>query len=204
MNTDTLKKILTVLLAASVIPLMYYLTRGKKEYAGYSVLRDTSIVTRYQRELGRDTIYRFTDRIIYRNLKPDVVYVQKIDTIFSEKISGYDLPLRLEKSGSEMILKAVNIKDSVLKEYAYRDIGKDFSVTSVRGGFKIRSKNFYFDRPELSLRTAYLPGDKSAGYELSAETGVSFRDKISIHAGCGYESHGKEFLLFLTIKLKGL
>lgn len=204
MNTDTFKKILTVLLAASVIPLMYYLTRGKKEYAGYSVLNDTSLVSRYEREIKRDTVYRFIDRIVYRNAKPDVVYVQKTDTIFNEKISGYDLPLKLEKSGSELILKAVNFKDSVLKEYVYRNVGKDFSVSSARNGFNIRSKNFSLDEPEISFKAAYLPGEKTTCYELSGEAGFSFRDKVSLHAGCGYETRNGDFRLFLTVKLKGL
>ncbi len=204
MNADTFKKILTVLLAALVIPLMYYLTRGKKEYVGYSVLKDTSLVSRYEREIKRDTVYKFIDRIVYRNTKPDVVYVQKTDTIFNEKISGYDLPLKLEKSGSELILKAVNIKDTVLKEYLYRNVGRDFSVTSVHNGFNVRSKNFSLDEPEISLRAAYLTGEKTTCYELSAETGLSFRDKVSLHAGCGYETRCSDFRLFLTVKLKGL
>ncbi|MCE1164988.1 MAG: hypothetical protein LWX07_06265 [Bacteroidetes bacterium] len=204
MNVETIKRIAAIFLAACFIALLVFYSRNRKERIKQNVRFDTNLVSRYSAEQRRDTVFKWTDRIVYKNPKPEVVYVQKTDTVFLGGLKNYDFPLRIEKTGGALDIKAVSFRDSVLKEYVYSNISGDFTVTAKDGGLQVKSRNFLIEKPCLSLRTLYIPAEKKFHYEVSAETGVSFREKLSLLGGCGYTTSDKNIFLTMSIKYKGL
>lgn len=204
MSAQYVKWAFIAVLAAAAISLVIYFSGRQKERIPVSIINDTNIIYRYDAEHKRDTVYRFTDRILYKNSKPDIVYIQKTDTVFMDKILAADLPLRVEKYRGGLNIKSVNIKDSVLKEYVFGNVTRDFTVYSSQNGINVKSANFMFEQPDLSLKTFYRPCGGKVYYEIASETGLSFREKLFIYAGCGYETTDKNLFFSISLKLKGL
>ncbi len=204
METKTIVKVAAVILTAAVIPVLLLLSKRKTEKLPVRIVRDTNLVSRYEQEHKTDTVLRFADRILYRKQNPEIIYVQKTDTVFTEKIISTDLPLRIEKSRDELNIKAVNLKDSTLKEYVFRDVSRDFTAFTSNEGINVKSRNFSIEYPGFDLRTVYLPSKGSSYYEIHSEAGINYKERVSLSAGCGYGTLYKNIFFTLSLKLKGL
>lgn len=195
------KLIIIVLVILSVVLVYFLLIKDNNEsYTAY--IADTNIVSKYNIEIKRDTVYKIIDRIVAKKEKPEKIYIQKIDTIFIDKIKNYDLPLRIEKSNSQLKIQSININDSLLKEYIYKDVTKDFILTSVKNNLQLKTQNFYFYKPEIGINYQYNLRDKKNNYSLTLESGISFRERITLNAVSIYKSEPKEFEFGFSLKFK--
>lgn len=193
--------IIFVLVILSVVLVYFLLIKDNDEsYTAY--IADTNIVSKYNNEIKRDTVYKIIDRIVAKKEKPEKIYIQKIDTIFIDKIKNYDLPLRIEKSNSQLKIQSININDSLLKEYVYKDVTKDFILTSVKNNLQLKTQNFYFYKPEIGVNYQYNINNKKSNYSLSLESGIAFRDRITLNAVSIYKSEPKEFEFGFSLKFK--
>ncbi len=146
----------------------------------------------------------YTDKIVYRKSEPEKIYLQRVDTVFINRINSFDLPVRIEKSGDEMNVKAVNIKDSVLKEYVFRNISRDFVLSPVNRNLTLKTKNYYFEKPLVSISSNYPLSDRSTypEYTLGIESGLSYREKIFFTAGIKYGTKEEKLKLGISLKYK--
>jgi len=193
--------IIFVLVILSIVMVYFLLIKdNNKSYTAY--IADTNIISKYNNEIKRDTVYKIIDRIVTKKEKPEKIYIQKIDTLFIEKIKNYDLPLRIEKSNSQLKIQSVNINDSLLKEYIYKDVTKDFVLTSVKNNLQLKTQNFYFYKPEIGINYQYNLNNKKSNYSLSIESGISYRERITLNAVSIYKSEPKEFEFGFSLKFK--
>lgn len=119
---------------------MYRLT-SKKHKIIYQT--DTNIVYRYYEDQGKDTAIKFIEKIKWKQSIPNQLFIQKVDTIFRDKVKQYDLILHLEKDGDILRITAFN-GDSLLKEYTYSGIYHDFIITPQKDNIFIKAEKFRF------------------------------------------------------------
>lgn len=200
--TEWMKTALGLILIILFAAILYFAKKNKN--SEFEMTLDTNVVKRYEKEIKRDTVYRLIDNIIYKKSSPEKIYVQRVDTVFISKINSYDLPLRIEKTGNEMNVKAVNIKDSVLKEYVFRNISRDFVLNSLNRNLTVKAKNFYFEKPMLVLSLSHeLSGNNnSTRYIVGMESGLSYREKIYLSAGIKYLPKEEKLNAGISLKFK--
>ena len=132
------KTIFIVGIALSIlitIALMKWLSKPDTIY-----LTDTLTVERYSEKVKRDTVIRWYEKVIYKEVEPEKIYVEKIDSVFIETIKYKDLILRVEKTRNALRIFAVNLQDSLLKEYNVADVGQEWTATSTTGNVFLKSK----------------------------------------------------------------
>lgn len=117
------------------VALMKWLTRPDT-----ILVTDTLTVERYSEKVKHDTVIKWYEKVIYKEVEPEKIYVEKIDSVFIETIKYKDLILRVEKSRNKLSIFAVNLQDSLLKEYNFADVGQEWTATSVTGNVFLRSK----------------------------------------------------------------
>lgn len=197
-----IKTALAVTLIIIIAAVFYFTKHNKKE--DVMIIHDTNVIKKYEKEIIRDTVYNFRDKIVYKKSVPEKIYVQRVDTVFTDRISSFDLPLRIEKKGDEMNVKAINLEDSVLKEYVFRDIGRDFVLTPLRRNLKLKTRNYYFDKPILSVSLNYelSGGNGNTYYAFGLESGISYREKMYLTSDLKYTTKEDKFRIGISIKFK--
>ncbi|MDD5360913.1 MAG: hypothetical protein PHN88_02180 [Ignavibacteria bacterium] len=196
-------KIILSLIFLIGIGLLVFMSVKNKYNDNRIEIGDTNILRKYESEISHDTVFRFIDKLANNHLTPQKIYVQKTDTVFIEKITKYDLPIRLEKSGRNLNVKTVNIFDTIVSEYKFDNLGNDFTLVPVKENIIIKSRNFNFCRPDVSIKL-YPQQKLKFNYEIISETGVSYKDKIFIIAGFGYGNEKNKFFMSVSLKLKFL
>jgi len=156
------------------------------------IINDSNVVTRYLYKT--DTVVKWYEKIIWKQSKPIVTYVQKVDSVFLEKIKYYDFMLRLKKSGSMLDVYAINLQDSILKESHWL-VGDDFEISSKANSLFVQSKLWYWEG--VSLKGGYeLPliektQLKKGSYNIGLETGINYMDKVGLNTSLNYNSDRK-------------
>ena len=144
---------------------------------GTIFIHDTTTLTRYQTELKRDTIIKWYEKIVWKEVKPEIIYSQKVDSIFIETIKYKDLMLKIEKKGNNLKIFAVNISDSLIKEYNFADVGQDFTATSTTGNIFVKSKKLYWTgfEPYLNYSLNNLKW-KEGEFNIGLRTGLEYNN----------------------------
>jgi len=145
-----------------------------KKPQGTITVHDTTVITRYEKELVRDTVIKWYEKIVWRNVLPEIIYQQKIDSVFVETIKYKDLMLKIEKKGNSLKIFAVNINDSLIKEYNFADVGQDFIATSTTGNIFVKSKKFYFYgiEPFANYSLDNIKDWKGGNFNIGIRTGI--------------------------------
>ena len=91
---------------------------------------DTTTRTRYEKEIKKDTVIKWYDKIKWKQSPPEKIYYQKVDSVFQEKIKYKDLMLKVDKHGEDLKIFAINENDSIIKEYYFK-VNDDFIATSI-------------------------------------------------------------------------
>jgi|GEM_PF-3673613 len=150
---------------------------------------DTTIVERFNTEVKCDTVIKWYDRIQWKESKPDVVYFDRADSVFIDKVQDLDVMLSVKKQDDELHIFALNQNNKVLKQYLYKYVGNDFIATSQHGNVFVKSKNWYFTgfkfNAEYNLPFQNINKDfyKQKNYRLSFESGISFRNQFDMNLG---------------------
>lgn len=167
------------------------------------IVNDPEVITRYEKIIQRDTVIKWHERILYKEVPAKIVYRVKIDSVFIDKIKGFDFMLGLEKKNTRLRIYAVNFQDSLLKEKWYENIGNDFTVYSKAGGVFVKSKLFYWEGISLnaSYRFTGINYD-DGGFALGASTGVNYNNLIGVTLGSRYNMLSKRVETDLQLNLK--
>ena len=118
------------------------------------IVTDPNVVYRYITELEDDTTkpwYNFR----WKEVDPEIIYQQVVDSNFYETIKYHPVILKGRKEGNEFRIFALS-NDSVLSEYVFKGIGRDFTENSI------------YDRLELEWDST-----NSAWVELWRKSGVA-------------------------------
>ena len=191
-----------VLIGASIF-IAYKSRQGSRTT---DVIPDTAVITRYEKTTAGDTVIKLTDRFIYKYPKPEKIYVQKTDTVFLTKLMNYDLPLRIEKKSGELKINTLNFRDSVFKEYLFKNTGGDFTLNAAENKLFLKTMNFGFDKPSFGAGVIYpsFRNPEDWDVKLSAETGFSFREKAYLMLSGNYYVKEQRVNLSLFLKFKPL
>lgn len=180
----------------------FYFNRDKEHKPSVKIIHDTCVVIRYQTELKHDTIIRWYEKVVYKESEPVVIYQQKIDSVFLEKIKFQDVMLKVEKNKKQLHIYAINENDSLIKEIFYEDVGNDFTATSnSNGGIFVKSKRFYFNGIEPFVQYEYNLNQKQQGYNFGIKTGVNYNDFIFLKPYISYNKD-KDFNTGIELSLK--
>lgn len=183
---------------------------GNSESDGSTlIIHDTLVVDRYKELVKKDTVIKWYEKIIWKESEPKVIYVQKVDSVFIEKVKGYDVMLRVEKAGDKLKIIAFNQSGKILKEYIYDNIGNSFIAVSQDSNIFIKSKKVEFNGiwieasvsnsiPELVKKNINLD------YDIGVGTGINISQKVDISTGIYYRKYilEKGFHLRLGAKIK--
>ncbi len=167
------------------------------------LIRDTNLKMRYEYETNRDTIIKWYEKIIYKSTKPEVVYYQKTDTVFIEKIKELDLILNIEKQNRKLKIKAVNQKGYTIKEYVFDDVNSNFTAISQKENIFVKSKKFSWNRINSVFNLQWpLLSSKKLAYNFGIETGINYKNKIDLNAGLLYSPEKKDLFINSELKFK--
>jgi len=201
-----LSKILFVLSIVILSVSLFIVYKSRQGSRTTDIIPDTAVITRYEETIAGDTVIKFTDRFIYKYPKPEKIYVQKTDTVFLSRILNYDLPLRVEKKSGELKINTLNFKDSIFKEYLFKNTGGDFTLTSAENRLLLKTKNFGFDKPSFGAGIIYpsFRNPEDWDVKISAETGFNFREKTYLMLAGNYYVKEQKVNLSLFLKFKPL
>jgi hypothetical protein len=168
-----------------------------------SILKDTTIFSRYEQELKKDTVIKWYDKLIYQKSVPEKIYIQKTDTVFIETLKNMDLMLQVKKSNNKLIIRAVNQNGMTIKEYVYEDIYNDFIATSKRNDIFVKSKTFYWNGVNSIFNVQWsMFKDRKLNVNFGLETGVDYKNTVDFNAGAFYMPSTKDLLLNTNLKIK--
>lgn len=140
----------------------------------------------------RDTVEKFTDKIIYKTAKPVRTEVYKKDTAMKPAI------IRAEKSGRKIqVLTADN--DTVMKFREYKTYG-DYIISSDTGGVTVRNKVISFDGVYASSGVIKNFSTGKGHYYIG--TGISFYIyDLNFSLELKYSPKNKNYLLEAGVKV---
>lgn len=167
---------------------------------------DSGLTGRIDEQISKDTSSGFLGikKIYIDRVKPEIIYVNKIDTIRLREFIKQDLIFRTEKRGDRLIIQAVNIDGGVIKEFVYDNVQRDFiAISKPQGGMDIRTKKFYFNGVSLSGGYHFKNTDYKTGSPvIGLKTGWNYKDRLSIVPGASYDIKNKDYLVSLDMELK--
>lgn len=153
------------------------------------IIYDTSVVYKYNEVVKRDTVIKWYEKVIYKEVPANTIYVQKVDTAFIEKVKYEDVMLSVSKRGKDLTIYALNQAGMLLKEYHYR-IGDDFTATSAKDKLIVKTRKLYWTGIDLTAEGNINPVDviksdfyRNVNYRLGMESGVSLYDDVSLKLG---------------------
>ena len=161
---------------------MTYLNRSDEPDT--EILHDTTILTRYEKELTRDTVIKWYEKIKYIRNKPEKVYYQNTDSNEVNSFRDKDIIFKVDKEKDELIIKTLNEKDMKIKEYRFEGTGRDFILVSQKDNLYLKSKLFYFNGIDVNINYNVFNEKK---YYVSVSSGINWRERIFLKGFCGYE-----------------
>ena len=216
--SSTFKIILIVLYSIAVIIITALLYRSCNPVSPSPpvVVVDTTIITRTEIEVQTDTVVRWYEKIVYKQVEPKIIYVQKLqrdtvnhtDSVFIELVRHTDVMLKLDKKGTSLVVKAFNQNDSLVKEYIFDDVYSNFTVTAQQNNLFVKTQKLYFDGLSLlagaSLRSSLLKHNllNSLDYYAGLQSGFTYKERVSLLGDVGYDfGVNPDFIFKLSLKL---
>lgn len=157
------------------------------------IVHDTTTLIRYQTELKRDTIVKWYEKIVYKEAKPEIIYQQKVDTLFLQSIKFKDVMLKVNKTNNKLIIYAVNENDSVIKEFIFDDIGNNFVASSEINNVFVKSQKFYWlgIEPYMNINASFSNPINENYFNLGLRSGIDFKNKYFLKPFINYNTKEK-------------
>lgn len=172
------------------------------------IIPDTKVVERIKTVQQRDTIIKWYEKPLYKEVKPTVIFVQSDSTI-REELKDKDLIINLEKDGDKIRMFAHNDNDSTVKEYVFDGVGRDFSATAMTGNIMIKSQRFYWEGLNLSvdvgLKLSDLNNFKTINFydkNIYLTTGWNYNERLGLEVGGKYNFNTNNYSLYTKLNFK--
>lgn len=154
-----------------------------------------------------DTIIVWYEKIVYKESKPIVTYIQKVDSVFIELMKDYDLITKvIKKRNGDMTLFIYNQNGKELKRLEFESVGNSFEITSQKNNVFVKSNlwnwnGIYF---KSLFKNPINSNWKNEGVlDNSINTGINFNNLIDLNIGLGYNKINQfNINLETNIKLK--
>ena len=203
---DYIKKLLIyIIVLIAFLSLIYFLKEKFKPGITQYVIHDTAIITKYEKELKRDTVVRWLEKINYKISEPEKILFQETDTEFVENAKNLDLMLQVRKENDNIVIKAIDQSGKIFKELTYNNIGNDFIATSTKNNIIIKSKKFYWNGLNTVTEVNYDLNDfqfKNHELRFGLNTGFNYLDKYNFVTGLYYSIYNKSLSTKFGINYK--
>ncbi|HEY5122228.1 MAG TPA: hypothetical protein VIK14_00685, partial [Ignavibacteria bacterium] len=104
-----------------------------------------------------------------------------------------------DKEKDRMIIKTLNGRDSLIKEYHFSNTGSDFSLISQKNNIYLKSQIFYFSG--INLMIGYdIYKDKELSLAISS--GINWRERIYMEGFAGYNFHKRNINTGIHLNIK--
>lgn len=170
------------------------------------IIYDTNTTARLKQDWKADTVILWRDKILYKQSDPKIIYVQS-DSLVRENLRNKDLMISLKKENDILRIFAHNSEDSVIKEYFFEGVNRDFTATAMTGNIMVKSQKFYWNgisaESEIGLNLNDLSKyDKINSYTktISLSTGWNYEEKIGFDVGVKYDFDLKNYSLLTKLK----
>lgn len=156
-------------------------------------------------EVLKDTVIKWYEKIIYKQVNPKVTYIQTADTIFQEVIKDFDLIFKvIKKRNGDLTLFAFNRGGELVKKYEFENVGNAFQITSLKNNIFVKSNLWSWNGVYLKSE-AKTTIDNEWKNNLIIDngiyTGINFNNIIDLNMGIGYNKQTK-FNINLETKIK--
>lgn len=175
-----------------------YIFRKQLPFNNTVIIHDTTVIDRFHTEIKKDTVIKWYEKIVYKNVLPNVIYETKIDSVFIETIKYKDVMLKVEKSGYSIKIFAVNVKDSLIKEYNFAGVGQDWTATSTTGNVFLKAKRLNWNGVTPYFLYGYGLQDNKQGFVLGIETGFTFT-RLNINGYIDYNNKHNDLMTGLKL-----
>lgn len=207
-----MKIAIIIITALALLTGAFFFGKGQTKPGQTVVEYDTMLVDKLVYKTERDTVIKWYERIVYQKSEPEKIFVKDVDSVFIEKWRNHDVMLSVTKRGSQLDIFALNEIGQVLKRYTYEDVQRDFTVTSQEDNLFVKSKNWYWESPEVfagigTSRSTYENLDvkklqlKQFDYRGGIRTGLNYKDKIGIELE-GITDTDLNWQAFINLKYK--
>jgi len=157
---DILKYLALIILAGLFVWGISAISKGcSSERETVQAIARGDVKTNYEERVRVDTVVKFLEKIVYKEVPAKTIYTQFVDTVFMEDAKKKDLILDVKKEGDELTINTVDINGNIIKEYSYDGVGNDFTATAQQGNLFIKSKKIEWGG--LHLNTGYEVKDHS-------------------------------------------
>jgi hypothetical protein len=192
-----------LLLISGIIILKQYFSH-KNGVSNTIIKNDTTLLIRYEKEIRKDTVIKWYDKFLYKKSEPEIIYYQKTDTVFLEKVNTFDLMIEVKKKDNKLLIKAVNPEGKTLKEYIYENVFDNFSIVSQKNNIFVKSAKFRWNGISALLNVQYPLFDKmkKPDYQPGIETGIIYRNKFGLSATLNYSFLNKQVFINTNLKIK--
>jgi hypothetical protein len=188
------KNILIIIVGIVLGAVLYYFVTNffgcNQSIRGANRVPDPDVVYRYLTELEEDTTKAWWN-FRWNKPTPEIIYETKVDSQFYEVIKYHPVILKGRKEGDRFKVFALS-HDSLLQEFVFKDVGRDFTFASKPHGVSIKSKRIYFNSPyiEINQTQPLFIGTKLKDGGLGISTGmdVSYMDKVTLGVELNYQS----------------
>lgn len=172
------------------------------------IVPDTLVVERIKTIMKTDTVIKWYEIPFYKESKPEIIYIQS-DSLIRKDLENKDLIISLKKENDELRIFAHNKADSLVKEYKFNDVGRDFSATATSQNIFVKSQKFYWNginvSAEFGLPVNNLQSFKNLSmYEknLDLSTGFNYKERLFLDFGVNFNINTKDYFLFSKLNYK--
>jgi uncharacterized protein YpmB len=190
---------LQILLILTIVGITFYFTTCNPQPQNDTVyIHDTTVQTRYEIQLQKDTVTKWYEKVYIKEVKPDTIRYQRVDSVFIESQKDKDLILGFDKKGTDLRIWALNMNKQLLKEQLFTGVYNTFSAYSANDKVVVKTEVWEWNRVKLGYEHKRNVNDlKTFEHSVDVLTGVSFKERISLDAGLEYHLQEKD------LKLKG-
>jgi hypothetical protein len=164
-----------ILLVLSFIAGYYLGLNGiDPKYSKPLIIHDTTLVEKWESKIARDTIFKFIDKIIYKEIPATVLTYQKIDTVFIRKVEKLNTLIDVSKENDSLKVFTVNIDKSVAREFTFPSNLPEFRLVAKNDDVLYAEKRniFRFEGFRLGGSIFYEFNELRPKYLIETNTGI--------------------------------
>lgn len=169
------------------------------------IVIDTLVQERIKTELSRDTVIKWYEKVVWKNVTPEKEVTQTADTVFVETVKYLDLMLKVDKKGDKVTIFAYNENNKLVKEFTFDGVGDNFTATSQTGNVFVKSKKIDWNGIDLVTSSGIRRNNEGTRYfkdwDFGLKSGVNFYNKVDLNAYWLY-STDKDFQLKAELSYK--
>ena len=169
------------------------------------IVIDTLVQERIRTELSRDTVIKWYEKVVWKNVTPEKEVTQTADTVFVETVKYLDLMLKVDKKGDKITIFAYNENNKLVKEFTFDGVGDNFTATSQTGNIFVKSKKVDWNGVDLVTSSSIKKTSEGTTYfkdwDFGIKSGVNFYNRVDLNAYWLYSQKDIQIKAELSYKI---